>query len=59
MLIEDAFSSAMICKRDVDKITRRSVQIAAHPFSSRKVPEHDAEDIREIMEASCYRIIYR
>jgi plasmid stabilization system protein ParE len=42
----------------VDKITRRSEQIAGYPFSGRKVPEYDAEDIREIIEAP-YRIIYK
>jgi plasmid stabilization system protein ParE len=42
----------------VDKITRRSEQIAGQPLSGRKVPEYDAEDIRELIEKS-YRIIYR
>jgi len=34
----------------VDKITHRSVQIAAHPLSGRKVPEYDSEVIRELIE---------
>ena len=42
----------------VDKITRRSVQIASHPLSGRKVPEYDSEVIRELIEQQ-YRIIYR
>ena len=42
----------------VDKITRRSVQIASHPLSGRKVPEYDSEAIRELIEQP-YRIIYR
>lgn len=42
----------------VDKITRRSEQIGIFPSSGRKVPEYDAEDIREIIEYP-YRIIYR
>lgn len=42
----------------MDKITRRSVQIGAHPFSGRRVPEYDDEDIREIIQKP-YRIIYR
>jgi plasmid stabilization system protein ParE len=42
----------------VDKITGRSVQIADHPFSGRRVPEYDNEDIREIIQKP-YRIIYR
>ena len=48
----------MYAKRMVDKITRRSEQIAAHPFSGRKVPQYDAEDFRETIEKP-YRIIYR
>lgn len=43
-------------KRMVDKITRRSEQIADYPLSGRKVPEYDAEDIRELIEKP-YRII--
>jgi plasmid stabilization system protein ParE len=42
----------------VDKIIRRSEQIADQPFSGRKVPEYNAEDIRELIEQP-YRIIYR
>jgi len=42
----------------VDKITRRSEQTADHPFSGRKVPEYEADDIRELIETP-YRIIYR
>lgn len=53
-----ALNSAMYAKGMVDKITRRSGQIADLPFSGRKVPEYDAEDIRELIEAP-YRIIYR
>ncbi len=53
-----ALNSAMYAKGMVDKIIRRSEQIAVHPFSGRKVPEYDVEDIRELIE-SPYRIIYR
>ena len=42
----------------VDRLTRRSEQIAEFPKSGRKVPEYDAEDIREVIEKP-YRIIYR
>lgn len=42
----------------VDRITRRSEQIGEHPFSGCKVPEYEAEDIREVIEKP-YRIIYR
>jgi len=45
-------------KQMVDKITHRSEQIADHPLSGRKVPEYEAQDIRELIEKP-YRIIYR
>jgi len=53
-----ALNSPTYAKRVVDKITRRSEQISEHPLSGRKVPEYDAEDIRELIEKP-YRIIYR
>lgn len=53
-----AANSPTYGKRMVDRITRRSEQIADHPFSGRKVPEYEDEDIRELIE-SPYRIIYR
>ena len=53
-----ALNSPAYAKRTVDKITRRSVQVAEHPLSGRIVPEYDAEDVRELIE-SPYRIIYR
>jgi toxin ParE1/3/4 len=42
----------------VDRITRRSSQIADSPLSGRMVPEYQAPDIRELIEKP-YRIIYR
>jgi plasmid stabilization system protein ParE len=42
----------------IDRITRRTEQIAEHNLSGRKVPEYDAEDLRELIEKP-YRIIYR
>ncbi len=51
-------NSPTYAKRTVDKITRRTAQIADQPYSGRKVPEYDAEDIRELIEKP-YRIIYR
>ncbi len=42
----------------VDKLTRRSEQIANFPMSGREVPEYEAKDIREVIEKP-YRIIYR
>jgi len=41
----------------VDRLTRRSQQIAEQPLSGRRVPEHDLEQIREVIEWP-YRIIY-
>jgi plasmid stabilization system protein ParE len=34
----------------VDRLTRRSQQIAEFPFSGRRVPEYDIEQIREVIE---------
>jgi plasmid stabilization system protein ParE len=42
----------------VDRITRRSIQLADSPLSGRIVPEFQAKDIREVIEKP-YRIIYR
>ena len=53
-----SLNSPTYARRMVDKITRRSEQIAAHPFSGRIVPEYEADDIRELIE-NPYRIIYR
>jgi len=41
----------------VDRLTRRSQQIANFPFSGRRVPEYDIDQIREVIEGP-YRIIY-
>lgn len=43
--------------KTVDRLTRRSQQIAEFPFSGRRVPEYDMDQIREVLEGS-YRIIY-
>lgn len=43
--------------RMVDRLTRRSQQIADAPFSGRRVPEYDLDHIREVIERP-YRIIY-
>ena len=53
-----AINSPTYGKRMVDRITRRSEQIAEQPLSGRKVAEYDAEDIRELIEKP-YRIVYR
>ncbi len=53
-----ALNSPTYAKRMVDRITRRSSQIAGNPFSGRMVPEYQAEDIRGLIEKP-YLIIYR
>lgn len=53
-----ALNSPTYAQRMVDKITRRSIQIAAQPLSGREVPEYDAADVRELIEPP-YRIICR
>jgi plasmid stabilization system protein ParE len=44
-------------KRMIDRITKRSQQISEFPFSGRRVPEYDIDQIRELIE-NPYRIIY-
>lgn len=44
-------------RRTVDRLTRRSQQIADFPLSGRRVPEYDLDQIREVLEGP-YRIIY-
>ena len=41
----------------VDRLARTSQQITDFPFSGRRVPEYDIDQIREIIEGP-YRIIY-
>jgi addiction module RelE/StbE family toxin len=53
-----SLNSPTYARRMVDRITRRSEQIGDQPYSGRKVPEYEAEDIRELIEKP-YRIIYR
>jgi plasmid stabilization system protein ParE len=43
--------------RIVDRLTRRSIQIAEFPNSGRVVPEFERNEIREVIEGR-YRIIY-
>ena len=50
--------SPIYAEKLLDKLISRSEQIASFPYSGRKVPEYDAEHIREIFEGK-YRIIYR
>ena len=53
-----ALDSEYYAKSLIEKITSRSIQIALMPFSGRKVPEFNDDQIREVIE-SPYRIIYR
>jgi len=41
----------------VDRLTRRSQQIAEFPLSGRMVPEYEMTQVREVIEGP-YRIIY-
>ena len=52
-----ARTSPEYARRIVDRLTRRSVQISAFPFSGRIVSEYELNEVREIVEGS-YRIIY-
>ena len=51
-------NSPFYAQRMVDRLTKRSEQIADFPMSGRNVPEYFAEDIRELIEKP-YRIIYQ
>ena len=42
----------------VDKLTRRSVLLIAHPYSGRIVPKYDAPQRRELIVFP-YRLVYR
>ena len=50
-------SSPEYALRVIDRLTRRSQQIAQFPESGRIVPEADLPQIREVMEGP-YRIMY-
>ena len=52
-----AQDSPEYARRMVDRLTRRSQQIAEFPFSGRRVPEYDVDQIREVIEGS-FRIVY-
>ena len=52
-----AQDSPEYARRMVDRLTKRSQQIAMFPFSGRRVPEYDMNQIREVIEGP-YRIIY-
>ena len=52
-----ARTSPEYARRIVDKLTKRSIQIAAFPFSGRMVPEYELNEFRELIEGP-YRVIY-
>ncbi len=52
-----AQNSPQYAQRVIDRLTRRSEQIANFPLSGRTVLEFETEQIREVIEGS-YRIIY-
>ena len=52
-----AQDSAEYANRTIDRLTRRSQQIADFPLSGRRVPEYDMDQVREVIETP-YRIIY-
>lgn len=49
-----SLNSPVYAKRVVDRITRRSEQIADFPMSGRKVPEYEAEDIRKFIKRTFF-----
>lgn len=53
-----AQDAPLYARRVVDRLTKRSEQIATFPESGRMAPEYEAPDIREVIERP-YRIIYR
>lgn len=52
-----SLASPSYALRAVDRITRKSQQIALFPLSGRRVPEYAMDQIREVFVDS-YRIIY-
>lgn len=52
-----AQTSPEYARRIVDRLTNRSIQIAAFPLSGRMVPEYELNEVRQVIEDS-YRIIY-
>ncbi len=53
-----AADAPLYAQRVVDKITRHSEQLGAHPHSGRVVPEYHDATLRELIVFP-YRLIYR
>jgi toxin ParE1/3/4 len=43
--------------RMIDRLTKSSIQITEFPYSGRRVPEYELNEVREVLEWP-YRIIY-
>lgn len=52
-----ATDAPFYARRVVDKLTRRSEQLIAHPHSGRIVPEYEVKMLRELIVFP-YRLIY-
>jgi toxin ParE1/3/4 len=52
-----AHTSPEYALRMIDRLTKRSVQVADFPYSGRMVPEYELNEVREVLEWP-YRIIY-
>ncbi len=52
-----AQTSPEYARRIIDRLTKRSIQISAFPFSGPMVREYELNEVREVIEGS-YRIIY-
>lgn len=52
-----AQTSPEYARRIADRITARSKQIVAFPFSGQTVPEYELNEVRQVIESN-YRIIY-
>lgn len=52
-----AQTSPEYARRIIDRLTKRSIQIAQFPLSGRMVSEYELSEVREVIEGS-YRIIY-
>ena len=52
-----AQTSPEYARRIIDRLTKRSIQIASFPFSGRMVQEYELNEVREVIEGS-YRMIY-
>ncbi len=53
-----AKDAPLYAQRVIDRLTKRSEQLATFPWSGRPVPEYEAPEVREVIERP-YRIIYR